>query len=100
MKLSVYSEVVDRSLIAEKDNKELQQYREQLRKRSRSDGAYDNQELKRFVSIESQIKGEAVQNLDVTCSICGKKHRDKPCYKEFGACFGCGFGIVQRIRSL
>ena len=45
---------------------------------------------KRFVSIESQIKGEVVQNLNVTCSICGKKHWDKPCYKESGACFGCG----------
>ena len=43
-----------------------------------------------FVSIESQIKGEVVQNLDVTCSICGKKHWGKPCYKESKACFGCG----------
>ena len=27
-----------------------------------------------------------MQNLDVTYSICGKKHWGKPCYKEFGAC--------------
>ena len=74
LKLSIYSEVVDRALIAEKDNKELQQYREQQRKRGRSDSAHDNQAPKMFVSIESQIKGEIVQNLDVTCSICGKKH--------------------------
>ncbi|KAL6331335.1 hypothetical protein AAG906_011272 [Vitis piasezkii] len=57
-------QVVDRALIAEKDNKELQQYREQQRKRSKSDGAYDNQEPKMFVSIESQNKGEVMQNLD------------------------------------
>ncbi|RVW24946.1 hypothetical protein CK203_079453 [Vitis vinifera] len=56
--------VVDRALIAEKDNKELQQYREQQRKRSKSDGAHDNQEPKRFSSIESHIKGEVAQNLD------------------------------------
>ena len=31
-----------------------------------------------------------MQNLDVTSSVCGKKHWGKPCYKEFGACFGCG----------
>ena len=74
LKLSIYSEVVDRALIAEKDNKKLQQYREQQRKRSKSDGIHDNQEPKMFVSIESQIKKEVVQNLDVTCSICGKKH--------------------------
>ena len=79
MKLSVYSEVVDKSLTVKKENKELQQYREQQRKRSRSDGAHDNQKPKRFVSIKSQIKGEVVQNLDVTCSICGKKHWGKPC---------------------
>ena len=43
-------------------------------KRSKSDGIHDNQEPKMFVSIESQIKKEVEQNLDVTCSICGKKH--------------------------
>ncbi|KAL6333473.1 hypothetical protein AAG906_028658 [Vitis piasezkii] len=43
-----------------------------------------------FVSTEIQIKGEVVQNLDVTCFICGKKHWGKPWYKEYGACFGCG----------
>ena len=90
LKLTVYSEAVNRTLIVEKDNKEFQQYREQQRKRSRSDSAHDNQAPKRFVSTESQIKGEVLQNLDVTCSICGKKHWGKPCYKEFGACFGCG----------
>ena len=26
----------------------------------------------------------------MTCSICGKKHQGKPCYKEFEVCFGCG----------
>ena len=90
LKLSVYSEVVDIALITGKDNKELQQYRKQQRKRSKSDSTHDNQAPKRFVSTESQIKKEVVQNLDVTCSICGKKHWGKPCYKEFGACFGCG----------
>ena len=53
LKFSVYSKVVNKALITKKDNKELQQYREQQRKRSRSDGAHDNQEPKRFVSIES-----------------------------------------------
>ena len=43
MKLSVYSEVVDRALIVEKDNKELHQYREQQGKRNRNDGAHGNQ---------------------------------------------------------
>ena len=81
LKLSVYSKVVDKSLIAEKDNKELQQYREQQRKRGRNDSAHDNQAPKKFVSTENQIKDEVMQNLDVTCSICGKKHWGKPCYK-------------------
>ena len=43
LKLGVYLEVVDRALIAEKDNEELHQYREQQRKRNRSDGAHGNQ---------------------------------------------------------
>ena len=33
LKLGVYSEVVDRALIAEKDNEEVHQYREQQRKK-------------------------------------------------------------------
>ena len=74
LKLNVYSEVVDRALIVEMDNKEPQQYKEQQRKRSRSDSAHDNQAPKRLVSTESQNKREIVQNLVVTCSICGKKH--------------------------
>ncbi|RVW37589.1 Transposon Ty3-I Gag-Pol polyprotein [Vitis vinifera] len=60
LKLSVYSEVVDRALIVEKDNEEFHQYREQQRKRNRNDGAHGNQAQKR------------------------------PCYRETGACFGCG----------
>ncbi|RVW70653.1 Retrovirus-related Pol polyprotein from transposon 17.6 [Vitis vinifera] len=67
LKLGVYSKVVDRALIVEKDNEELHQYREQQRKRNRSDGAHDG-----------------------ACPICGKKHGGRPCYRETGACFGCG----------
>ena len=40
LKLSVYSEVVDRALIAEKDNEELHQYRKQQKKRNRNDGSW------------------------------------------------------------
>ena len=47
LKLGDYSEVVDRALIAEKDNEELHQYREQKRKRNRSDGAHGNQVQKK-----------------------------------------------------
>ena len=43
LKLGVYLEVVDKALIAEKDNEELHQYREQQRKRNRSDDAHGNQ---------------------------------------------------------
>ena len=43
LKLGVYLEVVDRALITEKDNEELHQYREQQRKRNRSNGAHGNQ---------------------------------------------------------
>ncbi|KAL6321907.1 hypothetical protein AAG906_035616 [Vitis piasezkii] len=46
LKLSVYSKVVDRALIAKKDNEELHQYREQQRKRNRNDGAHES---KKFV---------------------------------------------------
>ncbi|RVW70732.1 Transposon Ty3-G Gag-Pol polyprotein [Vitis vinifera] len=67
LKLGVYSEVVDRALIAEKDNEELHQYKEHQRKRNRSDSAHDG-----------------------ACPTCGKKHGGRPCYREIGACFGCG----------
>ena len=40
LKLSGYSEVVDRALIAEKDNEELHQYRKQQKKRNRNDGSW------------------------------------------------------------
>ena len=90
MKLGVYSEVVDRALIAEKDNEELHQYREQQRKRNRSDGAHGNQVQKKSALSRNQNKGKATQNSNVICLTCGKKHGGKPCYKETGACFGCG----------
>ncbi|RVW99491.1 Retrovirus-related Pol polyprotein from transposon 297 [Vitis vinifera] len=53
LKLSVYSKVVDRALIAKKDNEELHQYREQQRKRNRNDGAHES---KKF--IFGKPKGE------------------------------------------
>ncbi|RVW89882.1 hypothetical protein CK203_034409 [Vitis vinifera] len=82
--------VVDRALIAEKDNEELHQYREQQRKRNRSDGAHGNQAQRMSTSGRNQNKGKAAQNLDGACPTCGKKHGGKPCYRETGACFGCG----------
>ncbi|RVW16032.1 Transposon Tf2-12 polyprotein [Vitis vinifera] len=68
LKLGVYSEVVDRALIAEKDNEELHQ----------------------STSGRNQNKGKAAQNLDGACPTCGKKHGGRPCYREIGACFGYG----------
>ena len=47
LKLSVYSKVVDRALIVEKDNEKFYQYREQQRKRNRNDGAHGNQAQKK-----------------------------------------------------
>ena len=90
LKLSVYSEVVDRALIAEKDNEELHQYREQQRKRNINDGAHGNQTQKRSAPSRNQNKGKATQNLEGICPTCGKKHGGRPCYRETGACFGCG----------
>ncbi|XP_059595556.1 uncharacterized protein LOC132254277 [Vitis vinifera] len=74
LKLSVYSEVVDRALIAEKDNEELHQYKEQQRKRNRNDGAHGNQTQKRSAPSRNQNKGKVAQNLDGICHTCGKKH--------------------------
>ena len=82
MKLSVYSEVVDRALIVEKDNEELHQYREQQRKRNRNDGAHGNQAQKKPAPSKNQNKGKTTQNLDGICPTCGKKHRGRSCYRE------------------
>ena len=90
MKLGIYLEIVDRSLIAKNDNEKLHQYRKQQRKRNRSDGAYGNQAQKKFVSTRNQNKGKTTQNSDVICPTCGKKHKGRPCSRETGACFGCG----------
>ena len=54
LKLGVYLEVVDRALIAEKDNEELHQYRKQQRKRNRSGGAHGNQVQKKVGSKWNQ----------------------------------------------
>ncbi|RVW21348.1 Transposon Ty3-G Gag-Pol polyprotein [Vitis vinifera] len=71
LKLGVYSDVVDKALIAKKDNEELHQYRKQQRKRNINDGAH-------------------AQNSDGICPTCGRKHGGRPCYRETRACFGCG----------
>ena len=56
LKLNVYSEVVDRALITENDNKELHQYKEQQRKRNRNDGAHGNQAQKKSAPSKNQNK--------------------------------------------
>ena len=43
LKLGVYLKVVDRALVAKKDNEELHQYRERQRTKHRSDGPHSNQ---------------------------------------------------------
>ena len=90
LKLSVYSEVVDKALIAEKDNEEFHQYREQKRKRNRNDGAHGNQAQKKSAPSRNQNKGKVAQNLDGICPTYGKKHGNRPCYRETEACFGYG----------
>ena len=82
--------MVDRALIAEKDNEELHQYREQQRKRNKNDGAHCNQAQKKSTPSRNQNKGKTSQNLDGICPTCCKKHEGRPCYREIKACFGCG----------
>ena len=88
LKLSVYSEVVDRALIAKKDNEELYQYREQQRKRNINDGAHGNQAQKKPAPSKNQNKGKTTQNLDGICPTCC--HGGRSCYRETKAWFGCG----------
>ncbi|RVW98888.1 Transposon Ty3-G Gag-Pol polyprotein [Vitis vinifera] len=84
LKLGVYSEVVDRALIAEKDNEELHQYREQQRKRNRSDGAHGNQAQRRSTSGRNQNKGKTTQNLDgLVLLVQGHLIRDCPENRKF-----------------
>ncbi|RVW60053.1 Retrovirus-related Pol polyprotein from transposon 17.6 [Vitis vinifera] len=80
LKLGVYSEVVDRALIAEKDNEELHQYREQQRKRNRSDGAHGNQAQRRSMGV-----GHAIERLELAL-VMGSKDiliRDCPENRKF-----------------
>ena len=68
LKLGVYLEVVDRALIAEKDNEELHQYRKQQRKRNRSGGAHGNQVQKK--SAPSGIKAKFIILTRTCLSLC------------------------------
>ena len=56
LKLSVYSEVVDKALIVETDNEEFHQYREQQRKKNRNDGAHGNQAQKKSAPCRNHNK--------------------------------------------
>ena len=104
LKLSFYLEVVDRALIAEKDNEKFHQYREQQRKRNRNDGGHGNQAQKRSAPSRNQNKRKTAQNLDEICPTGGKKHGVRSCYREELALVvenrNICFGIVQRVRSL
>ena len=68
LKLGVYLEVVDRAFITEKDNKELHQYREQQRKRNKSDGAHGNQVQKK--SAPSGIRAKFIILTGTCLSLC------------------------------
>ena len=60
MKLTVYSEVVDRVLIAKIDDQEIQQYMEHQRNRSSSDNSHSSQVQKGCVLAMSQNKKKIV----------------------------------------
>ena len=90
LKLSVYLEVTDRTLIAEKDNEELHQYRKQQRKKNRMVVLMVTKYRKKCAPSRNQNKEKTTQNLDGICLTCGKKHEGRPCYRETVACFGCG----------
>ena len=68
LKLSVYLEVVDGALIADKDNEELHQYRKQQRKRNKSGGAHGNQIQKK--SAPSGIKAKFIILTGTCLSLC------------------------------
>ena len=82
LKLSVYSDVVDRALIAEKDNEEVHQYREQQRKRNRNDDAHVNQAQEKSIPSRNQNKRKVTQNLYGIYPTCGKNHGGMSCYRE------------------
>ena len=68
LKLGVYLEVVDRALIADKDNEELHQYRKQQRKRNMSDGAHGNQVQKK--SAPSGIRARFIILIGTCLILC------------------------------
>ena len=68
IKLGVYLEVVERALIAEKNNEELHQYRKQQRKRNRCDGAHGNQVQKK--SAPSGIRARFITLTGTCLSLC------------------------------
>ena len=43
-----------------------------------------------LVSTNDLNEQERMQNLNVICTIRGKKHWGRSCYKEYEACFGYG----------
>ena len=43
---------------------------------NRSDSTHGNHVQK------NQSKGKATQNLDIVCPTCGKRHGNRPCYRE------------------
>ena len=57
-KLNVYSEVVDRALIAKKDAKELHQYRDKQRKRGKSDIVHGSHVQKKPASSRDHSIGK------------------------------------------
>ena len=60
--------MVNRTLIAEKDNEELHQYMEQQRKRNRSNGAHGNQVQRK--SAPSGIKAKFIILTGTCLSLC------------------------------
>ena len=88
LKLNVYSKVVSKALIAEKDAEELHQYREQQRKRGRIDSTRGSHIQRKQPSSRNYSRGKAAQNSDIVCPTYGKRHGNKPCYREIETCFG------------
>ena len=81
---------MDRALTVKKDAERLHQYREQQRKRGRSNSGHGSHVQKELASSRNHSRGKATHNSYIVCPTYGKRHGNMPCYREIGACFGYG----------
>ena len=100
LKLQVYTDVVERAFILEKDLEEIQEIRDKNSKDKfvgKSKRGNEAERSNEKVKVPRFEEGTPSQRT-LSCTKCGRNHETSECFRVTGACFACG-KLDHKVRD-